>query len=614
MTYINSRVASEKLNISSRRIQQMCKDGKITGAKKENGIWYLPDGFLSNDEVKSNKNNSKKKPLPVGISDFKKATSEYYYVDKTLLIKDFLDKKPQVSLFTRPRRFGKTLTTDMLRVFFEKTNEDTSKYFLDKKINSCGHEYMSYQGQYPVIFLSFKDVKCQNWNETYEKIKKLIAIEFNRHSELETSDKLTSYEKSEYRRIAGCDGDFIDYEMSLQLLSLFLYKHYEKEVVIIIDEYDTPIQSGHTYGFYNETIDFVRSFFSGGLKDNPSLAFGFLTGILRVAKESIFSGLNNLKINSILDDEYSEYFGFTKTEVKEILRYYDYEGKYDEISEWYDGYLFGNSEIYNPWSVINYVACGCSPKIFWLSTGNNDIIGEIIANANSETIENLYKLLNGEKITTYIDTSVIYPDINKNQSFIYSFLLVAGYLKLAKKYPQFDGNYMCEVAIPNKEIVSVYAKEILAKTGKENISINIQKSLFLNDMDSLEGLLEKFMFESISSFDGANESFYHGLMLGLCAIMGDKYKILSNRESGLGKFDVELVPLNKSGRGFIFEFKQTNDESLLEKLANEALKQIDDKKYDTQMRADGIACISKIGISFCGKHAKVLSKSNFEQK
>ena len=352
MIYFECKEAAEKLGITTRRIQQMCKKGEIIGAKKDGKAWLVPEDFIAGKQMKKRSVDTLsavdtlKKPLPIGISDFKKATTEYYYVDKTLLIKDFLDTKPQVSLFTRPRRFGKTLTMDMLRVFFEKTDEDTSRYFKNKKIWACGEAYTSYQGKYPVIFLTFKDVKCRTWKETFDKITKLISIEFLRHSELETSEKLNAYEKSQYKKIAKGVADKIECQMSLQLLSLFLFKHYGKESVIIIDEYDTPIQQGHTCGFYDRTIDFMRSFFSGGLKDNPCLAYGFLTGILRVAKESIFSGLNNLKINSILDDEYSQYFGFTKNEVRELLAYYNYADKYQETCEWYDGYYFGLSLIH----------------------------------------------------------------------------------------------------------------------------------------------------------------------------------------------------------------------------------------------------------------------------
>ena len=611
--YIECKEAAEKLNITIRRVQQMCRNGEIDGAKKQGKAWLIPKSFVVEVQRENIDDKTRKKPLPIGISDFKKATTGYYYVDKTLLIKDFLDTKPQVSLFTRPRRFGKTLTMDMLRVFFEKTDEDTSVYFKDKKIWKCGKTYTSYQGQYPVIFLTFKDVKCRTWQETFDKIKKLISIEYLRHSVLETSEQLNSYEKLQFKKLASGVADEIDCQMSLQLLSLFLYKHYKKESVIIIDEYDTPIQQGHTCGFYDKTIDFMRAFFSGGLKDNSCLAYGFLTGILRVAKESIFSGLNNLKINSILDDEYSQYFGFTKEEVKELLAYYDYNNKYKETCEWYDGYLFGNTEIFNPWSVINYVAGKCYPKAFWLSTGSNDIIGEIVGTATSETTENLRKLLTGENITTYIDTSVIYPEVNKSPYSIYSFLLVAGYLKNEKTYPQNDGNFMCDVSIPNKEIAFVYEKEILLRTGKDNIAIAIQQAIFKNDTETLQKMLEKFMIESISSFDGANEGFYHGMMLGLCAVVGNRYKVSSNRESGLGRFDIALYPIDKSAPGFIFEFKQTNDEKALYKFAQKALKQIDDKKYDTQMKSDGIVKVIKIGVAFCGKRVSITAKNNFSK-
>ena len=429
MEYIDCIVAGKKWGISTRRVQQLCKNKAIDGAKKEGRSWLIPaDALCPIRGIEKTNLMSKKKPLPIGISDYKKATTEYYYVDKTLLIKEFLDSKPQVSLFTRPRRFGKTLTMDMLRVFFEKTDEDTSLYFKDKNIWTCGKEYISYQGQFPVIFLTFKDIKCATWDDTYQKIVMLIAMEFARHNELENSDKLTVYEREQYIALAKGQGSMVEYQMSLQMLSLFLYKHYNKECIIIIDEYDTPIQQGHTCRFYNEIVDFMRAFFSGGLKDNSNLAYGFLTGILRVAKESIFSGLNNLKINSILDQSYSQYFGFTKDEVKDMLLYYGVAEKYEEVCTWYDGYLFGNTEIFNPWSVINYISDNCFPKAFWQSTGSNDIIGEIIVSATPEIAENLHKLLIGERIPTYIDTSVIYPEVNKNPYSIYSFLLVAGYL------------------------------------------------------------------------------------------------------------------------------------------------------------------------------------------
>ena len=600
MEYLSCSDASKAMGFSVRRIQQMCKNGELPGAIKEGRKWLIPDETIHMN------NFAKNKSLPIGVSDFKLATTGYYYVDKTLMIRDFLDKKPMVSLFTRPRRFGKTLNMDMLRVFFEKTNEDTSVYFKDKQIWQCGDYYTKHQGQYPVIFLTFKDVKSMTWEETFQKIRRLISLEFIRHNELETSSVLTAYEKEQYHLLAGDSGDEVDCQMGLQLLSLLLHKHYGRECIIIIDEYDTPIQQGHTCNFYPEIVNFMRNFFSGGLKDNPHLAFGFLTGILRVAKESIFSGMNNLKTYSILDDGYSSYFGFTEKEVKDMLRYYGKDDKYNELSEWYDGYRFGNTEIFNPWSVINYISDNCFPKAFWQSTGSNEIIGEIIQAATPEITKDLYKLLCGEKIAAYIDTGVIYPEVQNNPYSIYSFLLVAGYLKVANIYPQSDGNFMCDVAIPNKEITFVYEKEVLNRTNQNSLAISISQAIFSKDTQKLQTLLEDFMVKSISSIDGANEGFYHGMMLGLCAILGNRYKIRSNRESGLGRFDIQLMPLTNGMPGFIFEFKHTKDEHTdLSALADSALQQIEAKKYDTELRDNGVNSIISIGIAFRGKSAVV---------
>lgn len=600
MEYLSCSDASKAMGFSVRRIQQMCKNGELPGAIKEGRKWLIPDETIHMNHFAKNKS------LPIGVSDFKLATTGYYYVDKTLMIRDFLDKKPMVSLFTRPRRFGKTLNMDMLRVFFEKTNEDTSVYFKDKQIWQCGDYYTKHQGQYPVIFLTFKDIKSMTWEETFQKIRRLISLEFIRHNELETSSVLTSYEKEQYHLLAGDTGDEIDCQMGLQLLSLLLHKHFGRECIIIIDEYDTPIQQGHTCNFYPEIVNFMRNFFSGGLKDNPHLAFGFLTGILRVAKESIFSGMNNLKTYSILDDGYSSYFGFTEKEVKDMLRYYGKDDKYNELSEWYDGYRFGNTEIFNPWSVINYISDNCFPKAFWQSTGSNEIIGEIIQTATPEITKDLYKLLCGEKIATYIDTGVIYPEVQNNPYSIYSFLLVAGYLKVANIYPQSDGNFMCDVAIPNKEITFVYEKEVLNRTNQNSLAISISQAIFSKDTQKLQALLEDFMVKNISSIDGANEGFYHGMMLGLCAILGNRYKIRSNRESGLGRFDILLMPLTKGMPGFIFEFKHTKDEHTdLSALADSALQQIEAKKYDTELRDNGVNSIISIGIAFRGKSAVV---------
>lgn len=603
MNYLSCADAANAMGITVRRIQQMCKLGELPGAVKQGRSWIIPESAVPSGIPE------KKKPLPIGISDFKTATTEYYYVDKTLLIRDFLDNKPMVSLFTRPRRFGKTLNMDMLRIFFEKSQDDTAVYFRDKLIWKCGTDYTRHQGQYPVIFLTFKDVKCLTWEDTFQKIRKLISLEFMRHVGLETSDKLSAYEKEQYIRFANGSADDVDYQMGLQLLSLLLHKHHGEQAIIIIDEYDTPIQQGHSSNFYPEIVSFMRNFFSGGLKDNPHLAFGFLTGILRVAKESIFSGMNNLKTNSILDDNYSEYFGFTTEEVKELLHYYGEDSKFGQVVDWYDGYRFGNTEIFNPWSVINYISDRCFPKAFWQSTGSNDIIGEIISTATPEITEGLHKLLCGETITTYVDASVIYPEVQNNPYSIYSFLLVAGYLKVAEVYPQNDGNFMCDVAIPNKEIAYVYEKEVLNRINQNGLAISIQQAIFSGNAEKLQTLLEDFMLHSISSMDSANEGFYHGMMLGLCAVLGSRYQVRSNRESGLGRFDIQLTPMLAGVPGFLFEFKYTNDQHAdLNALAESALRQINEKKYDTELRSSGVENIIKIGIAFRGKNAVVKRK------
>ena len=433
--------------------------------------------------------------------------------------------------------------------------------------------------------------------------------EFDRHSILLSSKSCSSSEKVYFQKVLDKRATEVELTCALCELSQMLHEHYETAPIIIIDEYDTPIQQGHGGGFYQDVVTFMRNLFSAALKDNPSLAFGFMTGILRVAKESIFSGLNNISIYSILDNKYSQYFGFTKEEVRAMLEYYDVSDKFEEVCKWYDGYLFGKTEIFNPWSVINYIESDCFPKAFWQSTGSNDIVGEVIANATSEITENLYNLLSGENITTFIDTSVIYPEVQNNPHSIYSFLLVAGYLTVSKIYPQHDGNFMCEVGIPNKEISFVYEKEVLNKTNKNVAATSISHAIFSGDTEKLQKELDKFMVESISTFDTANEGFYHGMMLGLCAVLNNRYHVRSNRESGFGRFDIVLIPKGDKIPAFIYEFKHTKDEKTdLEALADEALKQINAKKYDAELLHHGISNIVKIGIAFRGKNAIVKRK------
>ncbi len=611
---MKTREAAAIWGITERRVNELCRKGRIPGAYKDERIWIIPDNALkpSDKRGRSTRPQLTRKPLPIGVSDFRDACSNYYYVDKTMLIKDFLDERAKVSLFTRPRRFGKTLNMDMLRVFFERTDEDTSVYFKDKKIWQCGEAYTRHQGRYPVILLTFKDVKCLNWEDTFQKIRKLIALEFMRHSELETSEALNAYEKQQYRRIAGDTADEMDYQMGLQFLSLLLHKHWGQEAVIIIDEYDTPIQQGHSCDFYPEIINFMRNFFSGGLKDNSHLAFGFLTGILRVAKESIFSGLNNLKINSILDHRYSEYFGFTSSEVQTMAEYYGAADKVRELCEWYDGYRFGDTDIFNPWSVIGYFNNDCRPKAFWQSTGSNDIIREVLSAATPEIMERLEALMKGESFPTRIDTGVIYPQIQNDPSSVYSFLLVAGYLKAVSCAQTYGEDYLCEVALPNKEISFVYSKEILSQFESiipRPAAIAIQEAIYKPDADALQKTLEDFLLRTISFHDAANETFYHGLILGMCAVTESSYRITSNREAGEGRFDIQMTPLTPRLPGILIELKAAKNrtEQQLEALAQSALSQIGSRDYCAELRTMKIPVI-KIGLAFSGKKARIAAE------
>ncbi|WP_294461391.1 AAA family ATPase [uncultured Ruminobacter sp.] len=606
-------------SISERRVRELCEEGKIPGAVKLGRQWQIPDGaerpadsrIVTGRYVKSGGANGRK-PLPVGISDYIRAQSEYYYVDKTLLIRDFLDRKALVSLFTRPRRFGKTLNMDMLRVFFEISDEDTGRYFADKAIWQCGEEYRCHQGKYPVIFLTFKDVKYDSWQATFAKISGLLQEEFGRHSELGNSDRLAKYEKEYFEKVLNGEADEVELSSSLQKLSKMLTVHYNKAPIIIIDEYDTPIQEEYSKEFYDEIVGFMRNFFSGAFKDNSNLSYGFLTGILRIAQESIFSGLNNLAVSSVMDEEYDGYFGFTKQEVGEMLSYYGASDKADELRNWYDGYFFGSKEIYNPWSVINYLSKGCLPQAYWVNTGKNEVLEDVLDAATDDISEKLYSLLRGEPVIARIDQNVVYRSLADDPANIYSLLLVAGYLKTVKKVLQGDGAWLCEVAIPNREIAAVYKSEILSHlmqigAMRRATANKIAESLYARDTKKLQDGIEEYMKNSISFYDAGAEGFYHGLVLGLIALMDNQYRIRSNRESGDGRYDICMIPRDNKYPAILMELKwnkELNEENL-DALSAEALNQINVKGYDAEIRTEGIADIIKFGIAFSGKKVKI---------
>ena len=617
----SSEQIAEEWGLSKITINDLCNKGKIPGAVKEGRKWLIPDnaarpidGRVSSGKY-AKRNNAKIKPLPIGISDYVRAQSEYYYVDKTLLVKEFLDQKPLVSLFTRPRRFGKTLNMDMLRAFFEISEEDTSKYFQDKAIWKCGEEYRKHQGQYPVIYLTFKDVKFASWEATIGMIQALLQAEFGRHLELLDSNKLAEHEKEYLKKVLNKEASEVDLTAALEKLSQMLTKHYGKAPIIIIDEYDTPIQEGYSKDFYDEIIGFMRNFFSGAFKDNKNITYGFLTGILRIAQESIFSGLNNLTVNSVMDDEYDEFFGFTSSEVRKMLEYYGVADKEDELREWYDGYLFGSTEIYNPWSVINYISRGCIPQAYWVNTGKNEVLEDVLTIATDDITEKLYALLRGERVIARIDQNVVYRSLAEDPANIYSLLLVAGYLKTPKKELQADGAYLCEVSIPNREIASVYKSEILSHLMQigaitRTTANMVAESLYANDIRKLQKAISEYMDKSISFYDAGAEGFYHGLTLGLIALLDNQYRIKSNRESGDGRYDISLIPREKKYPGIIMELKWKSglEEAELEELAKEALSQIDEKRYDLELKEEGIENIIKLGIAFSGK--KVVIKAN----
>ena len=548
-----------------------------------------------------------KLPLPIGSSDYKRVSTDYYYIDKTLLIKDILDEQAKVTLFTRPRRFGKTLNMDMLRTFFEKTDTDTSIYFTNKKIWQQGETYTQHQGKYPVIFLSFKDGNKNNWADMYARLKETIIDEFSRHKELKTNKTLTYHDF--YTKIVSGKGTETDYAVSLLRLSQMLHEHYEQQPIIIIDEYDTPIQSGYIYGFYDAAIQFIRDFFSSALKDNQHIAFGFLTGILRVAKESIFSGLNNVNVSTLLDRRYSDYFGFTTEDVQTLAEYYQATDKLTELKEWYDGYKFGNTEIFNPWSVLKYFNNYCEAEPYWVQTSENSTIREIIIGLDNNTCENLRALLNGATIESIVDTNIIYPKLKDQQTNIFGFLLMTGYLKSIQT-TKANGICLCKLAIPNKEIKSVYSTEIIAlltdNIGGETINL-LQQYLITKNITSLQKALSKFLLETVSYYDTLKENYYQGLLLGITGMFNNNYYISSNRESGEGRYDIQLTPKQKDMPGIIIELKATNESNNLKALANTALEQINVKKYDTELLAHGITTIYKYGIAFCGKQVEIVT-------
>ena len=546
--------------------------------------------------------------VAIGHQDYETVrVNNYFYIDKTDFIREWWDSGDIVTLIARPRRFGKTLNMSMTEKFFSVDHAGRSDLFEGMKIWE-EERFRELQGRYPVIFLTFAGVKDNNYPSARENICRIIEEVYNRFDFLTEGELLNEKEKRYYSEVTAYMDDSTA-AVSLRNMSDYLYRYYGEKVIILLDEYDTPMQEAYVNGYWEQLASFIRSLFNYTFKTNPYLERALMTGITRVSKESIFSDLNNLKVVTSTTEMYETGFGFTEEEVFDALDEFGLGDKRGEVKSWYDGYRFGKSEIFNPWSVINYFNSGCEPKAFWLSTGSNEIIGEIIAQADQDIYKKLTSLVSGKTIVSYIDTSVIYPQIKQNPSAIYSFLLVAGYLNAVKVDSSFGDDYMCELALPNKEISFVYRKEILQKLNNiipQATVISVQEAIYSGDGNRIQKLIHDLLLQSASSFDTVGENFYHGFMLGLCSMLSGSYTT-SNRESGEGRYDIQLMPKTPSLPGILIELKAEKhcSQEKLSQLAEVALKQINDNKYELEMVTKGIRSIFKYGVAFSGKNVAV---------
>lgn len=544
--------------------------------------------------------------MPVGVDSFKKIIEKkYYFIDKTWFIKELLDNKSEVTLITRPRRFGKTLTMSMLKEFFDINSAD-SDIFDGLKISRAGAEYMKHKGRYPVIFLSMKTAAAGGMEDTFSLLKAIIARLYRKYNFLEKSDALSDDEKEYYVRVRRGreDCSYADLALSMGNLSHMLYEYYRVKPIILLDEYDAPIQYAWEHGFYAEMITFMRQFYSEALKSNDALQFAVLTGVLRVAKESIFSGLNNIKVCSVVSKNYNDVFGFTGEEVAKMAVDLRCEDKLPELQEWYDGYNFAGVEIYNPWSVIQYFQEGCEADAYWVNTSGNGIIKQMLLKMGQECAADLRMLMDGETVKKNLCDGIIYNDIGKNADDLYTLLLTTGYLKCVQVSSDLYGQGI-ELQIPNKEIYRLFGREILSNMMAGGAVSDLRK--MLNAMvsgraETFESILSTIVRNNVSCYDSANgESFYHGMMLGFCVLLKDTHIVESNRESGYGRFDLALLPTDERYYGVIMEFKRAGSEFDLEERAAEALAQIEDLSYIAEFDKRGIKKVWKYGIAFCGK-------------
>ena len=549
----------------------------------------------------------RKKAVPVGIEDFERIINEdYYYVDKTMLIEELLINRAPVTLFTRPRRFGKTLNMSMIKSFFDiKNKEENKKLFENLKISNS--EYMSEQGKYPVIFISLKDLKGNSWEENFILIKKYIKNIYMEFYNLK--DKLNPIFKNDFEKIV-MEKEDADWLYALKNLSNYLYEYYGEKAIILIDEYDAPIINAFDKGYYNEAINFFQTFYSSALKTNNSLKYGILTGITRIIKEGIFSGLNNLKVDTILNKKYSEYFGLLESEVIEMLDYFGMKYKIEEVKEWYNGYIFGESEVYNPWSIVNYID-NREIKAYWANISGNTLLEDMLNHVGESVYEDLKRFTDGESIEKYISDGTTIKSLLSNDDEIWQLLLYSGYLTKDEKQKKESDSNVYNLKIPNKEIRKYFGNMFLNRFFGTEVKTNILiKALEGGDIKKFEETLGEIMINMLSHFDldKEMEKIYQVFMIGLVGFLMGKYEIISNDESGYGRYDLAMIPIKSNEKAYLMEFKISKTKKGMEESAEKALKQIDEKKYDTKLKARGIKNILKIGIAFYGKEVKVVFK------
>ncbi|WP_252217551.1 AAA family ATPase [Clostridium sp. VAP41] len=556
----------------------------------------------------------KLKALPIGVDNFEMLiTRGYYYIDKTLLIKDLLDNKASVNLFTRPRRFGKTLNMSMIQHYFEKREEDNAYLFENLNIIKAGEEYISHMGQYPVINLSLKSAKQPNFELAFKCMKEEVTNEFRRHEYILKSDKLNN-EKEQYLRIVKGDDEDGLYITSLKFLSQCLEKYHNKKVIILIDEYDVPLENALFEGFYDKMIAFLRSIFESALKTNSSLEFSVITGCLRISRESIFTGLNNLNIVSILNDRYAEHFGFTDDEVKKILKDYKLEEKYGVIKEWYNGYIFGSTNVYNPWSVVKYVYdllpnINAFPTSYWANTSSNSIVRSLIERADSVTKREIESLIEGKTIEKKVHEDITYNEMYDSMDNLWNFMFFTGYFKKVSERMDEEDNHYITLKIPNKEVKYIFKNKILKwfhdKVKVKDLS-KMYSAIFSKDIETFQKELNAMLRQTIS-FNDAYENFYHGFTLGVLANMHD-FLVKSNREAGDGRSDIFIKSLSIFEPCVILELKVCDKPKDIFKKCDEALAQIDAKNYEEELKEEGYENIIKYGISFYRKDCVIKVK------